>query len=151
MASASARSAEPDTSEPAWLAERRGKAIDAAKELALPGPKTRGWEFTDLAALDLAAYEPAAAGDLEAAAGLATRLTVPAGSAGLTQVDAASRADLAVPSGNGRPDGVAVMSLSEGAERFRFRGGDPSSLRVHLENVLRDRMRSTAVKARVEA
>ncbi|HEU4803358.1 MAG TPA: Fe-S cluster assembly protein SufD [Solirubrobacterales bacterium] len=118
MASASARSAEPDTSEPAWLAERRGKAIDAAKELALPGPKTRGWEFTDLAALDLAAYEPAAAGDLEAAAGLATRLTVPAGSAGLTQVDAASRADLAVPSGNGRPDGVAVMSLSEGAERF---------------------------------
>jgi len=104
--------------EPAWLVERRGKAIEAAKGLALPGPKARGWEFTDLAKLDLAAYGPAEGGDLAASERLATRLSIPAGSTGLTQVDATSRSDLAVPAGNGRPEGVTVMSLSEGAARF---------------------------------
>ncbi|HET6831495.1 MAG TPA: Fe-S cluster assembly protein SufD [Solirubrobacterales bacterium] len=104
--------------EPAWLAERRGEAVEAARDLALPDAKTRGWEFTDLRDLDLGAYEPAEGGDLEAAEGLATRLTVPAGSSGLTQVDATSQADLAVPGGNGRPDGIVVMSLAEGARRF---------------------------------
>jgi Fe-S cluster assembly protein SufD len=111
-------SATATATEPGWLAERRGRAIEAARNLALPGPKTRGWEFTDLARLDLEAFEPASGGDLAAAEGLATRLTIPEGSAGLTQVDAASHADLPVPSGNGRPDGVVVMSLSEGVERF---------------------------------
>lgn len=113
MASATAAATEPG-----WLAERRGKAIEAARGLALPGPKTDGWEFTDLSRLDLASFEPAAGGDPAAADGLTTRLTVPAGSAGVTQVDAASRADLPVPGGNGRPDEVAVMSLAEGVERF---------------------------------
>ena len=131
MASAAVQAAEP-----AWLAERRGQAIEAAKELTLPGPNTRGWEFTDLSKLDLAAYGPAEGGDLAAAEGLASRLTVPAGSSGLTQVDAASRSDLGEPAGDGRPDGVAVMSLVAAAERFpdlvadRFgtivpAGGDP--------------------------
>lgn len=104
--------------EPAWLAERRGEAVASAQRLQLPGPKARGWEFTDLAGLDLGAYGPAEGGDPDAAADLGTRLSVPEGSCGLTQVDAASRADLAVPGGNGRPDGVAVMSLSAAAERF---------------------------------
>jgi len=105
-------------SEPSWLAERRGRAVATAQQLQLPGPKTRGWEFTDLASLDLGAYGPAEGGDPGAADDLGTRLSVPEGSAGLIQVDAASRADLAVPGGNGRPDGVAVMSLSAAAERF---------------------------------
>jgi Fe-S cluster assembly protein SufD len=117
LASATAQSTEPAT-EPDWLVERRGKAIEAAKELTLPGPKTRGWEFTDLSKLDLAAYEPTEGGELAGAEGLATRLELPAGSAGLTQVDATSRSDLEVGAGNGRPDGVTVMSLSEGARRF---------------------------------
>ncbi len=113
MASATAQSAEP-----AWLAERRGKAIEAAKGLALPGPKTRGWEFTDLAKLDLAAYDSADGGDLAGADGVATRLQVPEGSSGLTQVDAVTRSDVEVPGGDSRPDGIAVMSLSGAAERF---------------------------------
>ena len=106
-------------SEPQWLAERRAQAVEAAKELALPGPKTRGWEFTDVSKLDLAAYEPADPGDLAAAEATSSRLAVPEGSTGLTQVDAAVRsgATAEVP-GNGRPDAPVVMSLSDGAERF---------------------------------
>jgi Fe-S cluster assembly protein SufD len=121
--------------EPDWLTERRGKAIESARELVLPGPKTRGWEFTDLSRLDLESYVPAADGDPAAAEGLATRLEAPEGSAGLVQVDATPHSGLPAPGGNGRPDDIAVMSLAEGAERFpelvaeRFGtivpGGDP--------------------------
>lgn len=110
------------TTEPDWLLERRVKAIEAAKGLALPGPKTRGWEFTDLSKLDLAAYAPAEPGDPAAADGAAARLAVPEGSAGLTQVDG-SVATSGLPggstsSGNGRPDGPVVMPLDAGIERF---------------------------------
>jgi Fe-S cluster assembly protein SufD len=104
--------------EPDWLVERRAQAVEAAKGLALPGPKTRGWEFTDLAKLDLAAYGPAEPGDLAAAEEAGTRLAVPEGSTGLTQVDGSVAAGLPEPSGNGRPDGPVVMPLGEGIERF---------------------------------
>jgi Fe-S cluster assembly protein SufD len=107
------------TAEPDWLVERRAEAIEAAKGLALPGPKTRGWEFTDLSKLDLSAYAPAEPGDLAAAEEAGARLAVPEGSAGLTQVDGSvAAAGLPVPSGDGRPDGPVVMPLAEGAERF---------------------------------
>jgi Fe-S cluster assembly protein SufD len=105
--------------EPDWLVERRAKAVEAAKGLALPGPKTRGWEFTNLDKLDLAAYGPAEPGDLGAAEEAGTRLAVPEGSAGLTQVDGSvAAAGLAEPSGDGRPDGPVVMPLGEGVDRF---------------------------------
>ncbi len=45
--------------EPDWLTERRRKGASLASELALPDAKHKGWEFTDLAGLDLEAYEPA--------------------------------------------------------------------------------------------
>ncbi|MBA2522088.1 MAG: Fe-S cluster assembly protein SufD [Solirubrobacterales bacterium] len=107
------------TVEPAWLVERRAGAVEAAKGLALPGPKTRGWEFTDLAKLDLAAYGPAEPGDIAALEAIGPRLSAPEGALALTQVDATSYADgLPEVSGNGRPDVPTVMSLSEGAERF---------------------------------
>ena len=105
--------------EPGWLAERRARAIAAAKELSLPGPRTKGWEFTDLSGLDLAAYGPAEPGDAGAIATAAARLAVPAGAGGLTQVDASVHPDgpAEVP-GDGRPAGPAVLSLSDAAERF---------------------------------
>ncbi len=107
------------STEPEWLVERRAQAIDAAKGLSLPGPKTRGWEFTDLSKLDLSAFEPAEPGDPSALEAAGARLAVPEGSSGLTQVDASMHAEgLPEVSGNGRPDGPAVMSLAEGAERF---------------------------------
>jgi Fe-S cluster assembly protein SufD len=43
--------------QPAWLEERRQKGASLAQELPLPDQKAKGWEFTDLSELDLAAYE----------------------------------------------------------------------------------------------
>lgn len=107
------------TGEPAWLAERRAAATAAARELELPGPKTRGWEFTDLSKLDLDAYEPAEPGEETAIEAAAARLAVPEGAAGLTQVDCAvHEGGGAAVAGNGRPEGPVVMPLGEGVERF---------------------------------
>ena len=39
--------------EPGWLTERRRKGASLASELPLPDQKAKGWEFTDLAGLDL--------------------------------------------------------------------------------------------------
>ena len=44
--------------EPDWLVERRREGASLAQELAMPGPqgdwlKAKGWEFTDLSALEL--------------------------------------------------------------------------------------------------
>jgi Fe-S cluster assembly protein SufD len=47
--------------EPQWLTERRREGASLASELELPGPKTKGWEFTDLSELDLDAFETGAA------------------------------------------------------------------------------------------
>jgi Fe-S cluster assembly protein SufD len=44
--------------EPQWLIERRRKGASVARELDLPDPKAKGWEFTDLSELDLDAYAP---------------------------------------------------------------------------------------------
>ncbi len=119
------------STEPEWLVERRAQAIEAAKGLALPGPKSRGWEFTDLSKLDLSAYEPAEPGDAGAIEAAGARLAVPEGSSGLTQIDATSHAQgLPEVSGNGRPDGPVVMSLAEGAERF------PDLVAEHLGTIV---------------
>jgi Fe-S cluster assembly protein SufD len=48
--------------EPEWLVERRRKGASLARELSLPDQKQKGWEFTDLAGLDLDAFEPAPGG-----------------------------------------------------------------------------------------
>jgi Fe-S cluster assembly protein SufD len=56
--------------EPAWLSERRQRGASLARELPLPDQKAKGWEFTDLAGLEIDAYEPAAPGaSLEGAEG----------------------------------------------------------------------------------
>ncbi len=52
-------SVETTVTEPDWLSERRRKGASLAQELPLPDQKHKGWEFTDLAGLDLDAYEPA--------------------------------------------------------------------------------------------
>jgi Fe-S cluster assembly protein SufD len=48
----------PALVEPEWLSERRQKGASLASELPLPSQKEKGWEFTDLAELDLDAFEP---------------------------------------------------------------------------------------------
>jgi Fe-S cluster assembly protein SufD len=54
LAEAATAKAEPD-----WLSERRRQGASLAQELPLPDPKQKGWEFTDLAELDIDAYQPA--------------------------------------------------------------------------------------------
>jgi Fe-S cluster assembly protein SufD len=56
LAEAAVAQAEPD-----WLIERRREGASLASELELPGPKTKGWEFTDLSDLDLEAFAAGAA------------------------------------------------------------------------------------------
>jgi Fe-S cluster assembly protein SufD len=45
--------------EPEWLTERRRKGASLASELELPGPKAKGWEFTDLSELELDSFAEA--------------------------------------------------------------------------------------------
>jgi Fe-S cluster assembly protein SufD len=47
--------------EPTWLEERRQRGASLAQSLSLPDQKAKGWEFTDLSALDLDAYAAAGA------------------------------------------------------------------------------------------
>ena len=47
--------------EPTWLDERRRRGASLAESLPLPDQKAKGWEFTDLAGLDLDAYAAAGA------------------------------------------------------------------------------------------
>ncbi len=105
------------TTAPDWLTERRAQALEAARALSLPGPKVKGWEFTDLSGLDLASFEPA-----EPSTGAAeperTALAVPEGARGLTQIDASIVGEPSGVSGNGRPDGPLVMPLEAAAARF---------------------------------
>lgn len=113
MDSAVATRAEPD-----WLVERRAAAVEAARELALPGPKVRGWEFTDLSKLDLSAYAPAEPAEApEGETGNA--LSIPQGSTGLTQVDGSVLGEIATDlSGNGKPDRPLVVPLDLAASRY---------------------------------
>jgi len=48
---------------PAWLEERRQKGASLIESLPLPDSKSKGWEFTDLAGLEIDSY---AASDAEA-------------------------------------------------------------------------------------
>ncbi|HEX4753870.1 MAG TPA: Fe-S cluster assembly protein SufD [Solirubrobacterales bacterium] len=45
--------------EPAWLEERRQRGASLTESLSLPDHRVKGWEFTDLASLDLGAYTSA--------------------------------------------------------------------------------------------
>jgi len=45
--------------EPAWLEERRQKGSALVESLPLPDHKSKGWEFTDLASLELDSYTAA--------------------------------------------------------------------------------------------
>jgi Fe-S cluster assembly protein SufD len=59
--------------EPAWLSERRRQGASLVESLPLPDHRSKGWEFTDLAGLEIDAYEQA---DAEAEVGGAEGATV---------------------------------------------------------------------------
>jgi len=117
------------TTTPDWLVERRSEALETARGLSLPGPKVRGWEFTDLSGLDLAAYEPAEEAT-ELTEPEAGALAAPEGALGLTQIDATVVGEFGAASGNGRPDAPLVMPLDAAAARF------PELVREHLGTIV---------------
>jgi Fe-S cluster assembly protein SufD len=55
--------------EPNWLVERRRKGASLAQELALPDQKAKGWEFTDLSALQFESFSVGEVGAAIAADG----------------------------------------------------------------------------------
>ena len=94
------------TTEPQWLSERRSKGASLAESLELPGPKAKGWEFTDLSDLDLDSF-PAVGADV----------------AGLSAVGE--------PEGPTEgPEGPIVMPLAEAAEKL------PELVREHLGSLV---------------
>ena len=117
--------------EVAWLEERRREGASRAQGLDLPGPKARGWEFTDLSDLDLSAYSRAAGGDGASAESAAAILPAPDGSAFLRQVDSLTLgSELPEPTGNGRPTEPTVMPLADAAARY------PDLVQEHLGAVV---------------
>jgi Fe-S cluster assembly protein SufD len=92
--------------EPAWLTARRERAVSVRESLPLPAFRGNpGWEFTSLKSLDLDAYGPPQAVDIDAA-GLGV-LDMPAGALALQQVDHAYGEPPAAPA-----DGTLVLPLS---------------------------------------
>jgi Fe-S cluster assembly protein SufD len=111
--------------EPEFLAARRERAARLTETLAFPQFKgTAGWEFTDLSALDLAAYGPAPAVTNGAAP---ERLFAPEGATELRQVDAG---EATLVSGAELPSGVVVASLESAAREH------PELIERHLGSVV---------------
>jgi Fe-S cluster assembly protein SufD len=111
--------------EPEFLAVRRERAAHLTEALALPHFKgTAGWEFTDLSALDLAAYGPAPTVTNGAAP---ERLFAPEGAAELRQVDAG---EAKLVAGSELPSGVIVASLESAAREH------PELVERHLGSVV---------------
>jgi Fe-S cluster assembly protein SufD len=97
------------TAEPDFLAARRERAALLKETLELPQFKGRdGWEFTDLAGLELSAFGPAPAPSNGAAP---EPLFAPKGASELRQVDAGT----ALLDGSALPAGVIVGSLEQAA------------------------------------
>ncbi|MGZ5336132.1 MAG: Fe-S cluster assembly protein SufD [Solirubrobacterales bacterium] len=111
MASAATAAAEPT-----WLTKRRRKGAALAQELELPGPKTPGWEFTDLSELieaDFALPEGADPGARERADAV---LNPPESAPRLVQVDGVALSE-GIPAGEGpAPTEPVVTTLESAAE-----------------------------------
>jgi Fe-S cluster assembly protein SufD len=104
------------TAEPTWLTERRRKGAALAQELELPGPKTPGWEFTNLSELielDFALPEGADPTARERADAV---LNPPDDAPRLIQVDGVALSEGVPPSGGDRPDAPVVCTLEAAAE-----------------------------------
>jgi Fe-S cluster assembly protein SufD len=89
LARADGAAATPQLQEPDWLSEARDRAKERAIELELPGPKDKGWEFTDLSGLELDGYKEAVATveGLEPAAGETGGLVMPLAEAAAERPD----------------------------------------------------------------
>ena len=104
--------------EPKWLVERRREGVEQAESLGLPGPKTPGWEFTDLSELveaDFAIPNGADPGARERADAV---LNAPEGVPRVVQVDGTSVEGAGDASPAERPSEPTVTTLAAAAELY---------------------------------
>jgi Fe-S cluster assembly protein SufD len=113
--------------EPDWTAALRGRAEQALAKLSLPGPKDKGWEFTDLSRFELDAYAPRDEGDLSVAPARAPILE-PGDGPSILQVDGEARR-----AGGGEPRGLIVTTLEQALADY------PDLVRPHLGRLVPDR------------
>jgi len=105
--------------EPEWLVKRRRSGAATAKELALPGAKTPGWEFTDLSELVEADFEVPNGGDPEARARADAVLNAPEQAPNkVVQVDATSLDGGSEGDGGARPSEPIVTTLAAAADLY---------------------------------
>jgi Fe-S cluster assembly protein SufD len=114
------------TAEPELLAVRRARAAELAETLGLPNQKTPGWEFTDVAGLDLADFTTAPAGDAAARQRAEAIFEPVAGGRAVDQVDGLTVTDGVEPAAGQ----ALVLPLAEAAARF------PELVAPHLGSVV---------------
>jgi Fe-S cluster assembly protein SufD len=104
--------------EPDWLVERRRDGAALAAELGLPTTKSKGWEFTDLADLEGATFEPAGEGDPEARSRADGVLNPLQGAPLVVQVDGSTIDRPDGDSNGAAPTEPLVTSLADAIERY---------------------------------
>ncbi|MGH2979592.1 MAG: Fe-S cluster assembly protein SufD, partial [Solirubrobacterales bacterium] len=116
---------------PDWTAGLRKRGQEAFDSLPTPVQKDKGWEFTDVSALDLDAWQQPTDGNLDASP--ARKPVVDSnGGPGVLQVDGASMAE------GHSPNGIVVSMLEEAVAEY------PELVERHLGTLLTDRDRFTA-------
>ena len=98
------------TTAPDWLVERRREGASLAQSLPLPGPKDKGWEFTDLSGLTEESFEVGVA-----------EVTITAGEGAegsVTPLEEALEGDGALVAGF-RPEHVEIGEAPAGAASLR--------------------------------
>jgi Fe-S cluster assembly protein SufD len=105
--------------EPTWLTERRRDGAALAEELGLPGPKVKGWEFTDLSELIEADFEVPAEADPAAREQADAVLNLPGGEAPrVVQIDQTMLNGSAPEPSGAKPTEPVVTSLARAAELY---------------------------------
>jgi Fe-S cluster assembly protein SufD len=121
--------AEATAAEPSWLSERRQEGASLAKRLELPDQKSKGWEFTDLAGLDLDSFGESGEGDA-ATFDRAAPLVAPfEGGRQVRQVDGLSLNGVASVKAGDAGEAI-VLPLSEAIERH------PDLVQAHLGSLV---------------
>jgi Fe-S cluster assembly protein SufD len=120
------------TTEPDWITSLRERGERAFGSLAMPVRKDKGWEFTDLSALELDGYEQRTDGDLTA---MPARdpIVEQGGGPSVLQVDGSAARE-----GSGEPEGVIVATLQDAIAEH------PDLVRPHLGSLVADRDKFSA-------
>jgi Fe-S cluster assembly protein SufD len=127
------RNGRPD--EPDWLKELRLKGAAAFESIPVPAEKDKGWEFTDLSALDLGGFSRVEGGDLRAAPSR-DAVVERDGRPGVLQVDGVAE-DL----GDGLPTGVILKTLEAAVAEH------PELVQPRLGSLVLDRDKFSAQNA----